>query len=54
MVLNSVVYPCVLIILVTAGQMAAEVASDKEWGFFVCVCLFELSSIESSFSLFSI
>ena len=33
--------------------MPAVVAADKEWGFFVCVCLFlTISSIESSFSFF--
>ena len=40
MLLDSVVYLCVLIIWVTAGQMQAVVAADKEWDFFVCVCLF--------------
>ena len=40
MLLDSVVYLCVLIIWVTAGQMPAVVAADKEWDFFVCVCLF--------------
>ena len=40
MLLDSVAYLCVLIIWVTAGQMPAGVAADKEWGFFVCVCLF--------------
>ena len=40
MVLDSVVCLCILIIWVTAGQMPAVVAADKEWGFLVCVCLF--------------
>ena len=40
MPLDSVVYLCVLIIWLTAGQMPAVVAADKEWDFFVCVCLF--------------
>ena len=31
---------CVLIMWVKARQMPAVVAADKEWGFFVCVCLF--------------
>ena len=40
MVLDSVVCLCVLIVWVTARQMPALVAADKEWGFFldVCVC----------------
>ena len=39
MLLDSVVYLCVLIIWLAAGQMPAGVAADKEWGFF-CMCMF--------------
>ena len=39
MVLESVVCLCVLINWVTAGQMPAVVAADKEWGFFLYVCV---------------
>ena len=42
MLLDSVGYLCVLIIWVTAGQMPAVVAADKEWDFF-CMCMSELT-----------
>ena len=55
MVLDSVVCLCVLIIWVTARQMPAVVGVDKEWDFFlyVCVCfnysLLNLPFCSSSF-----
>ena len=52
MVLNSVVYPCVLIILVTAGQMAAEVASDKVWGFLYVYVFFNYRLLSLPFRYF--
>ena len=49
MVLSSVVCLCVLIIWVTAGQMPAVVAADKEC-FFLYVCVGNGSIYSNAFS----
>ena len=50
MVLDSVVCLCVLIIWVTAGQMPAVVAADKEcFFFFYCVFVYNYRLLNLSF-----
>ena len=49
MVLDSVVCLCVLIIWVTAGQMPAVAAADKECFFCMCVFVYNYRLLNLSF-----